>query len=808
MTTLAPFTVVGQRFAPDGRLFIWQKNGVVRVIKQGVLLPTPFIDLSSKVNTFDDRGMWGLAFHPDFTSNGYVYMSYPLESGGNPNDSGPKTSRVVRVRADPANPDVALAGSETVILGSIGTAPCSAQPPGADCIAADSGSHALGTLRFATDGMLFIGNGDGADAAFADPLALRAQDLNSYNGKILRVRDDGTAPGDNPFDDGTNSIRSKVWLYGVRNPFDYTLNPTTGQPYFGDVGWNVWEEVDAGVRGGNYGWPCFEGNLPQPAFQSAFSLCQQLPAASIVLPIHTYDHSVGTAVIGGPFYTGSLYPAQYRGNYFFADYSGNFIKRITFDASGNPTGTVSFATGVDSPVSLELGPDGMIYYLSFATGQLRRIQFNGPVTVASATPTSGYSPLTVAFSSAGSIDPGGQALSFLWDFGDGTTSTAANPSHTYASATVRTFTARLTSTDSGGLSSSMTTSITVGSLPPSATISAPADGTQVDIGQTVNFSGSATDPDDGTVAPAGLSWTVLLHHNSHVHTVVTGTGPGGSFVVEDHGVIGTFSYEVVLQATDSSGLTSTTSVHLPITPAAADTTPPGAPASLTATASSATQVDLAWPAATDNVAVTGYRLERCTGAGCTTFAEIATPTGLTASDPGRTASTTYRYQVRASDAAGNLGAYSPIASVTTPAVQPPPTGLVAAYAFDETAGTTAGDASGNANTGTLQTGAGWTAAGHAGGALVLRRLERPGPGAGLELARADQRDDPRGLDPAVGRPGRLADHPAARDRRLLPQREQRHRCPASVGRRHVRGHDRLRDRHDAQSGRGLDPCRR
>ena len=84
MTTLAPFTVVGQRFAPDGRLFIWQKNGVVRVIKQGVLLPTPFIDLSSKVNTFDDRGMWGLAFHPDFASNGYVYMSYPLETRRQP----------------------------------------------------------------------------------------------------------------------------------------------------------------------------------------------------------------------------------------------------------------------------------------------------------------------------------------------------------------------------------------------------------------------------------------------------------------------------------------------------------------------------------------------------------------------------------------------------------------------------------------------------------------------------------------------------------------------------------------------------
>ena len=121
--------------------------------------------------------------------------------------------------------------------------------------------------------------------------------------------------------------------------------------------------------------------------------------------------------------------------------------------------------------------------------------------------------------------------------------------------------------------------------------------------------------------------------------------------------------------------------------------------------------------------------------------------------------------------------------------------------FDEASGTTAADASGNANTGSLQTGAGWTAAGHAGGGLVLRRRERPGARAGLELARPDLRDDPRGLDPAGGRPGRLADDHAARDRRLLPEREQRHGRAASVGRRHVRADGRLRDRPDAQPGR-------
>src|SRR5687768_13130406 len=147
--TLPPRTLVGWPWPPDGRLFVWQRDGVVRVIRGGVLRPEPFLDLRGRVNTYDDRGFWGLAFHPDFASNGYVFVSYVYENASDPNHSGPKTSRLTRVTADPANPDRALPGSEVVILGSIGEPPCSAYPAGADCIPADSGSHVLGTLRFA-----------------------------------------------------------------------------------------------------------------------------------------------------------------------------------------------------------------------------------------------------------------------------------------------------------------------------------------------------------------------------------------------------------------------------------------------------------------------------------------------------------------------------------------------------------------------------------------------------------------------------------------------------------------------------------
>jgi glucose/arabinose dehydrogenase/fibronectin type 3 domain-containing protein len=728
VATLPPFTLVGMAFAPDGRMFVWQKNGIVRIVKNGQLLSTPFIDLSAKVNTFDDRGFWGFAFDPQFATNGRIYMTYTYENAGNPNSTAPRTARLVRVQADPANPDVALAGSETVILGSVGTPPCTALPDSADCIGSDGGSHTLGSIRFAPDGTMFVGVGDGSDG---DQNSLRAQDLDSPNGKILRIKTDGTAPADNPFYDGTNSWRSKVWLYGVRNPFGFALDGE--HIIFGDVGWNTWEEVDHGHAGDNFGWPCYEGNLPQPSFQQSYP-AQCGAVTNAVPPFYTYDHNTGSAAIGGPIYTGTAYPAQYRNNFFFGDYSGNFIKRVVLDAGGEPVSVQPFATATASPVSLVQGPDGLIYYLSFTTGEIRRIVYNGAVAKAAATPTNGPSPLAVSFSSAGSSAPAGQTLSYLWDFGDGTTSTAANPSHTYTTATPKRYTAKLT-VSAPGSSSSDTVDITVGSTPPVPSISAPADGTSVIPGQTINYAGSATDPEDGPLPPSALKWTVLLHHNSHVHTFVGGTGSSGSFTAEDHGDIGTFSYELVLEATDSTGLKATTSVHVPV---GNDSTPPTAPTALTATPVNQNRIDLGWAAATDNGAVSGYRVERCAGASCTNFAQVATPTGITFSDTGLTPSTTYRYQVRAVDESGNLGPYSAIVSGTTPAAQVTPPGLVGAWAFDEGAGTTVDDASGHGNQGTVA-GATWTTAGRYGGALSFNgatNLVRVADSTSLDLAGA------------------------------------------------------------------------
>ncbi len=648
VTTLPAFTPAGITWATDGRMFIWQKDGLIRVFKNGQLLATPFIDLRGTVNTFDDRGFVGFALHPNFLQNGFAYLAYVHEPFGNPSDNGPKISRFTRVTVDPLNPDAALPSSEVILLE----------------IPDEGPSHTIDSIVFAQDGKILISSGDGGTAAFADPLAFRSQDLNSLNGKILRVNDDGSAPGDNPFDDSTNSNRSRVLSYGLRNPYRFTIHPTTFELYLGDVGWNTWEEFNRG-KGKNFGWPCYEGAGPQPSFQSQFpAQCAAVPSAAVTPPLLTYDHSIGQAAVGGPFYTGTVYPEQYRNNWFVSDYGASWIRRLIFDAAGNLTSSPFFATNAGAPVAIAQGPDGLLYYVSFTSGQIRRIRYNGPSAAASAAPSSGLSPLTVNFSSAGSSDPTGGTLTYFWDFGDGNTSTSANPVHVYVAGSVQSFTARLTVTSStNGQTSSATTNVTVGSRPPVATISAPINGVNVSPGQTIIFQGSATDPDQ-IIPASGLSWIVLLHHNDHIHTFVSATGAQGSFVAQDHG-IGTYSYEIILTATDSSGLTNSTSVTLPNL---GDTTPPSSPTNLTATAVSPSQINLSWTASTDNGQLAGYRVERCQGVGCTTFVQIATPPTNAFTDAGLLIGTSYSYQVRAADASGNLSGYSNASTATTQGV--------------------------------------------------------------------------------------------------------------------------------------------
>jgi PKD repeat protein len=516
--------------------------------------------------------------------------------------------RVSRFKLKATDPTVGDPASEVVILGKVSTAGCSGINQ--DCIPDNVPEHTIDTLQF-FGGKLFVSVGDGASDAVTQS-AFRAQNLDSLNGKILRINTDGTAPADNPFYNGNPSAnRSKIYDYGLRNPFRFTIHPATGNLYIGDVGQSSWEEINTG-RGRNFGWPCYEGTGTESQYIGDFK-CQAVSASAVTKPIKSYPHTEGACIIGGPRYTGAAFPSTYQGSVFYADFVSGFIKRITLDASGNVTATRAFESGVKQPVFLTQGPDGNLYYISIGAQQLRRIRYVGsgnhpPVAQASATPTNGYPPLTVNFSSTGTSDADGNPLTYTWNFGDGGTLAMANPTHQYTAKGK--FNAVLTVKDSKGATDTASVLITAGSKPPTATINQPANGIHVNVGTVVNFSGTATDPDEGTLTGAKLQWDVILHHNTHIHDgVVTTTGCCGSFTVQEHDTTATFYYEVKLTAVDSTGLTGTKSVFVY----------PNLPTS-TCSVASATSVAICAPA--NGATVTSPFHAQAVGGSSVTFMEL------------------------------------------------------------------------------------------------------------------------------------------------------------------------------------------
>ena len=393
-----------------------------------------------------------------------------------------------------------------------------------------------------------------------------SQDLNSPRGKIHRIWPDGLVPTDNPFYDGSGPHWDSVWAYGLRNPFRAYYDRPTGRLFVGDVGGNgsqSWEEVDLGARGANYGWPDVEGPCSAPCTN----------------PLYSYIHNGnGSSITGGFVYHGTQFPSGMQGNYFFADYSGRWIKRMAFDSSGNFNGVFNFEplTGNNSAgdiVYLIEGPDGALYYLdlgyadttgTFGISKLRRIRYlasnQAPVALASADKTSGPAPLAVQFSSAGSNDPEGRPITYSWDFGDGSLSTAANPSHTFASPGQ--YVVRVTVSDGENSSISTPVTISVGS-PPTATITAPTDGASFRAGDVISYSGDATDPDDGNLPASAYAWNIDFLHDSHVHpgTAISGV-KSGTFVIptSGHDFEGNTRYRITLTVTDANGLRDTKSV--------------------------------------------------------------------------------------------------------------------------------------------------------------------------------------------------------------------------------------------------------
>ncbi len=324
-------------FSPDGRLFVSEQGGSLRVVQNGELLPTPFVTLP--VDSSGERGLLGVAFDPDFANDQYVYVYWT-------NPSPVTHNQVSRFTADG---NVAVPGSGVDIFDL---------PP---LSAAEN--HNGGSIHFGADGELYISAGDNAQSA-------NAQSLDTTLGKLLRINPDGSIPTDNPFYNQASGSNRAIWAMGLRNPFTFAIQSGTGRIFINDVGLNTWEEIDDGIAGANYGWPITEGDaLPG----------QQLPA-NYQDPIYEYNHGVnesnGVAITGGTFYDPTAgvpdaFPTSYAGDYFFADYGIGFVKILHLTegsaAGGFPVST--FATGLNHPTDMKVGPDGSLYVLEHgATG--------------------------------------------------------------------------------------------------------------------------------------------------------------------------------------------------------------------------------------------------------------------------------------------------------------------------------------------------------------------------------------------------------------------------------------------------------
>jgi PKD repeat protein len=404
-------------------------------------------------------------------------------------------------------------------------------------------------------------------------------------------------PG-NPFYSSSDANARRIVAYGLRNPFRFTQRPGSDELWIGDVGWNTWEEINrvvspASTTASNFGWPCYEGASAQPGYQGAgLNLCSSLYSTpgSVIAPYYTYNHSAcvvsyagchtgGSSITGVAFYQGGSYPAQYNGALFFADHTRNEIWAMLPGTNGlpDPSKLQSFV-GVDAtggaaghPVDLKIGPGGDLFYVDMDDGTVHRITYTAanqpPAAVITASPTNGPAPLTVSFDGTGSSDPEGKPLSYSWDLnGDGTFGDATGPTASYTYTTAGAYHPSLRVTDDQGASDTASVTVTVGNTAPAAVIDSPPSSLTWRVGDAINFSGHATDAQDGTLPASALSWSLIMHHcftptDCHTHLIQTINGvSSGSVTAPDH------EYpcwlELQLTATDSGGLTSTASVRL------------------------------------------------------------------------------------------------------------------------------------------------------------------------------------------------------------------------------------------------------
>ncbi len=425
------------RFAPDGRVFVAEKSGIIKVFDSiSDTTPTVFADLKTDVDDYWDRGLLGMTLDPNFPASPYVYALYARDAI--PGGSSPRWNDVCLTQPGP-NTDGCLVSGRLVRLtmGSGGVS--TSQKILIDGWCQQFPSHSIGDLRFGADGALYVTGGDGASFNAADygqyggttgvtdvpknpcgdppggqgatltpPTArggaLRAQSIRRptgdpvlLNGSLLRVDPaTGDALSNNPRFSSTDANARRIVAHGFRNPFRFTIRPGTSEPWIGDVGWTDWEEIDRIVDPlaatiANAGWPCYEGNGQQGGYKALnLDLCASLytTPTGLLTPYYTYSHgsqvvpgevcqSGSSSISGITFYQGGNYPASYTNGLFFADHSRNCIWFMRAGSNGLPDKNQisTFISTASNPVDLETGPNGDLFYVDFEGGNIHRVTY-------------------------------------------------------------------------------------------------------------------------------------------------------------------------------------------------------------------------------------------------------------------------------------------------------------------------------------------------------------------------------------------------------------------------------------------------
>jgi glucose/arabinose dehydrogenase len=493
-----------------------------------------------------DIGLIGISVTRHYGETGRLLVMYT----DNPTGTSHYAHAAVMTVNDPADPTT-LTETQTLISGA---------DPGTQ-VSENSLSHGPGTIVEGPDGYIYIGFGDESRYQDVDPNALRAQRLTDPHGKILRVDWSGGGVPDNPFylAGQPDSWQSKVFVLGVRNPFRFGFDARTGRLYLGEVGWSTWEELDVARGKENFGWPCYEGAGKTAGYQNLAG-CQQLYAANtaVTAPLTSWQHVAGgNAAVGGVFYTGTSYPAAYRGRYFYGDYAQQTISTLTTDTKDQLTlAPARFAAGLGAPVGFDTAPNGDVVFADIASGTLKRLRYSAgnrpPVAVAEA--TNDPATLTVRVDAAGSYDLDGDRLAFSTDYGDGTVLPGVATQHRYAAAGRYPVTVRVT--DSSGAAGQKTLTVVPQNHSPTLSLVAPDAARTYAVGEPVQLSAAASDAEDANLT---IRWAVVLEHCPfgglcHDHPDQTVTGGTFDEPFTDHG--GDTYMQVTVSVTDTDGATT------------------------------------------------------------------------------------------------------------------------------------------------------------------------------------------------------------------------------------------------------------